>query len=156
MTGILVSKPILVLSVRKIEDGFTVEVQSEFGGKNELFRKTLPEAIETMKTVEDEFQIMEEEDERLNIDIIMTGSARQREDRMEMLLYTVKTIEEKDEMIAPDTLFSAFSAKVKIERKDFDFLTNQMLKEGLLYSPKPGFLKRTTVDLTNALFELIS
>jgi DNA replicative helicase MCM subunit Mcm2 (Cdc46/Mcm family) len=81
----------------------------------------------------------------MDIDIIMTGKSRNQNDRMQIILGTVRDLEKKVDVVEENELIKILSTKVEVSETEARALIQQMLKEGLLYQPKPGHVKRTTV-----------
>ena len=82
---------------------------------------------------------------KMDIDIIMTGKSRNQNDRMQIILSTVRDLEKKVDVVEENELIKQVSTKVEVSETEARTLIQQMLKEGLLYQPKPGHVKRTTV-----------
>jgi len=82
---------------------------------------------------------------KMDIDIIMTGKSRNQNDRMQIILGTVRDLEKKADVVEENELIKILSTKVEVSEPEARALIQQMLKEGLLYQPKPGHVKRTTV-----------
>jgi replicative DNA helicase Mcm len=82
---------------------------------------------------------------KMDIDILMTGKSRNQNDRMQIILSTVKDMERQVDVVEETELIKAVSTKVEVSESDARSLIQQMLKEGLLYQPKPGHVKRTAV-----------
>lgn len=82
---------------------------------------------------------------KMDIDIIMTGKSRNQNDRMQIILSTVREMEKQVDVVEETELIKTVSTKVEVTETEARSLIQQMLKEGLLYSPKPGHVKRTAV-----------
>ena len=82
---------------------------------------------------------------KMDIDIIMTGKSRSQNDRMQIILGTVRELEKQVDVVEETELIKIVSTKVEVTESEARSLIQQMLREGLLYSPKPGHVKRTAV-----------
>ncbi len=80
---------------------------------------------------------------KMDIDVIMTGKPKSLRDKMQVVLSTFADLEKQLGIVEDSTLFQALSRKVDITSDDARRLVEQLVKEGILYSPKPGHLKRT-------------
>jgi transposase len=54
-------------------------------------------------------------------------------------------MERQVDVVEETELIKVVSTKVEVSESDARSLIQQMLKEGLLYQPKPGHVKRTAV-----------
>jgi len=80
---------------------------------------------------------------KLDIDVIMTGKPKSLRDKMQDVLGTFSDLEKQLGIVEDSTLYKALARKPDISEDDARRLVDQLVKEGILYSPKPGHLKRT-------------
>jgi len=80
---------------------------------------------------------------KIDIDVIMTGKPKSLRDKMQVVLSTFADLEKQLGIVEDSTLFQALSRKVDITDDEARRLVDQLVREGILYSPKPGHLKRT-------------
>jgi len=80
---------------------------------------------------------------KMDIDVIMTGKPKSLRDKMQVVLSTFADLEKQLGIVEDSTLYQALSRKVDITDEDARRLVDQLVKEGILYSPKAGHLKRT-------------
>lgn len=80
---------------------------------------------------------------KIDIDVIMTGKPKSLRDKMQVVLSTFADLEKQLGIVEDSTLYQALSRKVDITDDDARRLVEQLVREGILYSPKPGHLKRT-------------
>jgi len=80
---------------------------------------------------------------KMDIDVIMTGKPKSLRDKMQVVLSTFADLEKQLGIVEDSTLYQALSRKVDVTDEDARRLVDQLVKEGILYSPKPGHLKRT-------------
>ncbi len=81
---------------------------------------------------------------KIDIDVIMTGKSKSLRDIMQIIRTTVSELEEKDGLAEEDKVVTQLLEDVGYKEEDVRRGLDQLRKEGLLYSPKPGFLKRTS------------
>ena len=62
---------------------------------------------------------------------------------MKVVLNTAADIEKQLSIIEESLLFQAISRKTDITDDEYHRLVDQLIKEGVLYSPKPDHLKLT-------------
>jgi replicative DNA helicase Mcm len=80
---------------------------------------------------------------KIDIDVIMTGKPKSLRDKMQEVLSTFAELEKQLGIVEDSTLYKALTRKPDISEDDARRLVDQLVKEGILYSPKPGHLKRT-------------
>ena len=80
---------------------------------------------------------------KIDIDVIMTGKPKSLRDKMQEVLSTFAELEKQLGIVEDSTLYQALTRKPDISEDDARRLVDQLVKEGILYSPKPGHLKRT-------------
>ena len=80
---------------------------------------------------------------KIDIDVIMTGKPKSLRDKMQEVLSTFADLEKQLGIVEDSTLYQALTRKPDISEDDARRLVDQLVKEGILYSPKPGHLKRT-------------
>src|SRR5437879_2586478 len=79
----------------------------------------------------------------MDIDVIMTGKPRSLRDSFQRVIETVAEMERETGTLEETVLIAALVDKEKMEEREARRLIGQLIKEGILYSPKPGRLKRT-------------
>jgi len=82
---------------------------------------------------------------KMDIDVIMTGRPKSQRDKMRAIISLVATLEKDTGSVEENTLYQELSTKHEIEEGQAKVLINQLIKEGVLYSPKPGYVRRTSV-----------
>jgi len=80
---------------------------------------------------------------KMDIDVIMTGKPKSLRDKMQVVLSTFADLEKQLGIVEDSTLYQALSRKVDITDDEARRLVDQLIREGIIYSPKPGHLKRT-------------
>jgi len=81
---------------------------------------------------------------KTDIDIIMTGKSKSLRDAMTLVRSAISELEKETGTVEEAKLYSTLSEKSGIEDDVAKKVVSQLLKEGLIYSPKPGHLKRTS------------
>jgi len=79
----------------------------------------------------------------MDIDVIMTGKPRSLRDSFQRVIEAVAEMERETGTVEETVLIAALVDKEKMEEREARRLIGQLIKEGILYSPKPGRLKRT-------------
>jgi replicative DNA helicase Mcm len=80
---------------------------------------------------------------RVDIDTIMTGKPKSLRDRMQTILSTVAAMERETGTVQESKLYEELLKTAGLSEGEVQTLVNQLIRDGILYSPKPGQLKRT-------------
>jgi replicative DNA helicase Mcm len=80
---------------------------------------------------------------KMDIDIIMTGKPKSMRDRLQTILSTLMELERETGMVERTTLLNELEDKYKVSRGEAERLIGQLLREGTLYEPREGYLKKT-------------
>jgi len=80
---------------------------------------------------------------RMDIDVIMTGKPKSLRDRMQSILSTVAALERETGSVQESKLYEELSKRAELSEAEARTLVGQLIRDGILYSPKPGHLKRT-------------
>jgi len=80
---------------------------------------------------------------KIDIDIIMTGKPKSMRDRLQIILSALIEMEKETGMVERVALFDELETKFKIPKGEADRLIGQLLREGTIYEPREGYLKKT-------------
>jgi replicative DNA helicase Mcm len=80
---------------------------------------------------------------RVDIDVIMTGKPKSLRDRMQAILSTVAAMERETGTVQESKLYEELLKTAGVSETEVQTLVGQLIRDGILYSPKPGHLKRT-------------
>jgi len=80
---------------------------------------------------------------KMDIDIIMTGTPKGVRDRLQLILAVIVEAEKAGEMIHDEDLYQRLQQEYGLARVESSRLLEQLVREGLVYSPKPGYYKKT-------------
>ncbi len=81
---------------------------------------------------------------KTDIDIIMTGKSKSLRDAMALVRTAIADLEKATGTVEESELYKTLSEKSGTDEDLAKKVVSQLLKEGLIYSPKPGHLKRTS------------
>ena len=79
---------------------------------------------------------------KYDIDIIMTGKPKSVRDKLGSILSTIVEMEKATGMVREEDLYDRLQKDFKIDRIEASKLVNQLTKEGTIYSPTQGHLKK--------------
>jgi replicative DNA helicase Mcm len=80
---------------------------------------------------------------KMDIDIIMTGKPKSLRDKLKVILDAILDMERQTGMVEKKALLEFLETKHSITAPEAERLVGQLFKEGTIYSPKEGFLKKT-------------
>ena len=80
---------------------------------------------------------------KLDIDTIMTGKPKSLRDKLHTVLDTIIQMEKETGMAEKEAVLDELETSHKISRAEAERLLNRLLREGTIYSPREGYLKRT-------------
>lgn len=80
---------------------------------------------------------------KIDIDLIMTGKPKSLRDKLQTVLSTIIEMERETGMVEKVALLDELEAKYKVSPVEADRLIGQLLREGTIYAPREGYLKKT-------------
>ncbi len=80
---------------------------------------------------------------KVDIDIIMTGRPKSIRDRLHIVLSTLMDMEKQTGIVERDAFVSELETKHKIPKGEIERMISQLLREGTIYEPREGCLKKT-------------
>jgi replicative DNA helicase Mcm len=80
---------------------------------------------------------------KMDIDIIMTGKPKSMRDRLQTVLSTLMALEKETGIVEKTVLLTELDEKYKVSRGEAERLIGQLLREGTIYEPREGYLKKT-------------
>jgi len=79
----------------------------------------------------------------MDIDVIMTGKPRSQRDILQRIFTILQELERETGNVEETVLVNVVAEKEKIDDRESRRLIGILVRDGMLYSPKPGILKRT-------------
>jgi replicative DNA helicase Mcm len=80
---------------------------------------------------------------KMDIDLIMTGRPKSIRDRLHIVLATLMDMEKVTGIVEKDAFVAELETKQKIPRGEVERMISQLLREGTIYEPREGCLKKT-------------
>jgi len=80
---------------------------------------------------------------KVDIDIIMTGKPKSIRDRYHIVLSVLIDMEKQTGIVERDTFVTELETNHKIPRGEIERMISQLLREGTIYEPREGCLKKT-------------
>jgi replicative DNA helicase Mcm len=81
--------------------------------------------------------------DRVDIDIIMTGRPKSVRDRLHVVLSVLMGMEKETGMVEKSALITELEETHNIPRTETERMISQLLREGTIYEPREGSLKKT-------------
>ena len=80
---------------------------------------------------------------KMDIDVIMTGKPKSLRDKLKVILDSILDMSKETGMVEKKALMELLETKHSISEAEAERLLGQLFKEGTIYSPREGFLKKT-------------
>jgi replicative DNA helicase Mcm len=80
---------------------------------------------------------------KMDIDLIMTGRPKSIRDRLHVILSVLMDMEKVTGIVEKDAFVNELETKHKIPRGEIERMIGQLLREGTIYEPREGCLKKT-------------
>ena len=80
---------------------------------------------------------------KMDIDVIMTGKPRSLVDRMKDVLDLIAELEKEKGFVEESALYKALGERKGMSEEQARTIVNRLLREGVVYSPEDGKIKRT-------------
>ena len=80
---------------------------------------------------------------KMDIDIIMTGKPKSVRDRLQIILSVLIKMEKETGIVERGALVNQLEVEYKIPRSEIERMIGQLLREGTIYEPREGCLKKT-------------
>ncbi|HLE75722.1 MAG TPA: minichromosome maintenance protein MCM [Candidatus Bathyarchaeia archaeon] len=80
---------------------------------------------------------------KMDIDLIMTGRPKSVRDRMQIIISVLMGMEKETGIVEKAALLNELESKHQIPRGEVERMIGQLLREGTIYEPREGCLKKT-------------
>jgi len=120
----------------------TAEARARVALRKEVLAEDAEAAVAIMKRSLEEVGI-DLSSYKIDIDIIMTGKPKSVRDRLQVVLSTLMEMEKETGVVERAALLAELEKRFKIPLGDADRLVGQLLREGTIYEPREGYLKKT-------------
>lgn len=133
----------IAITARQLESLVRLaEARARAALRKEVLAEDAEAAIAIMKKSLEEVGI-DVSSGKIDIDSIMTGKPKSVRDKLQLILTLIMELEKETGMVEKKALIDQLQTKHDIPPKDAERLINQLIKEGTLYSPREGYLKKT-------------
>ncbi len=118
------------------------EARARVACRKEILAEDAEAAIAIMRRSLEEVGI-DVTSRKIDIDIIMTGKPKSVRDKLHVLLSAIVDMERETGMVEKSTLLEKLEREYEITIPEAERLLGQLIKEGTVYSPRNGYLKKT-------------
>ena len=133
----------VAITARQLESLVRIaEARARVALKKEVSAEDAEAAITIMKRSLEEVGI-DLSSYKMDIDIIMTGKPKSMRDRMQIIISVLMEMEKVTGIVEKAALLSELESKHKIPRSETERMIGQLLREGTIYEPREGYLKKT-------------
>jgi len=133
----------ITITARQLESLVRIaEARARAALRKEVTAEDAEAAIAIMKKSLEEVG-MDVASHKLDIDTVMTGKPKSLRDKLHTVLNTIIQMERETGMVEREILLDELETTQQISRVEAERLINRLLKEGTIYSPREGYIKRT-------------
>jgi replicative DNA helicase Mcm len=133
----------VAITARQLESLVRIaEARARIALREKVTLEDADQAIDIMKISLEQVGI-DMSSQKFDIDIIMTGKPKSLRDRLSIILGLITTMEKETGMVDKELLIERLQTEYDIKSGEAERLIGQMLKEGTLFAPRDGFLKKT-------------
>lgn len=118
------------------------EARARMACRKEILAEDAEAAIAIMRRSLEEVGI-DVTSRKIDIDIIMTGKPKSLRDKLQVVLSAIFEMERETGMVEKSALLEKLEREYEITIPEAERLLGQLIKEGTVYSPKNGYLKKT-------------
>ncbi|MEM2816590.1 MAG: minichromosome maintenance protein MCM, partial [Candidatus Bathyarchaeia archaeon] len=80
---------------------------------------------------------------KFDIDLIMTGKPKSLRDKLQVVIALITEMERETGLVEKMALLNRLEAEYKLSRNEAERLIAQLQREGTIYEPRDGYLKKT-------------
>jgi replicative DNA helicase Mcm len=133
----------IAITARQLESLVrAAEAKARVALRKEVLAEDAETAIAIMKRSLEEVGI-DVSSRKFDIDIIMTGKPKSVRDKLSVILGLLSSMEKETGMVEKSRLLERIQTEYDIGSSEAERLIGQMLKEGTIFSPRNGYLKKT-------------
>jgi replicative DNA helicase Mcm len=118
------------------------EARARVACRKEILAEDAEAAIAIMRRSLEEVGI-DVTSHKIDIDIIMTGKPKSVRDKLQVVLGALVEMERETGMVEKSALLEKLEREYEIAISEAERFLGQLVKEGTIYSPRNGYLKKT-------------
>ena len=120
----------------------TAEARARLALRKEILAEDAEAAIAIMNRSLEEVGI-DVSSSKFDIDLIMTGKPKSLRDKLQTVLSTIMEMQRETGLVEKIALLDELETKHKISAGEAERLLGQLLREGTVFEPREGYLKKT-------------
>jgi replicative DNA helicase Mcm len=133
----------VAITARQLESLVRVaEARARVALKKEVSAEDAEAAVAIMKRSLEEVGI-DVSSYKMDIDLIMTGKPKSMRDRLHVIISVLMQMEKETGIVEKAALLNEVESKHNIPRGESERMIGQLLREGTIYEPREGCLKKT-------------
>jgi replicative DNA helicase Mcm len=133
----------VAITARQLESLVRIaEARARVALRKEVSAEDAEAAIAIMKRSLEEVGI-DVSSSRMDIDLIMTGKPKSVRDKLHVVLSVLIAMEKETGIVEKAALVSELESKHELPRAETERMVGQLLREGTIYEPREGYLKKT-------------
>ena len=133
----------VAITARQLESLVRIaEARARVSLRKEVLAEDAEAAITIMKRSLEEVGI-DLSSYKMDIDIIMTGKSKSMRDRLQIILSALIEMEKETGLAEKTALLNELETEYKVPKGEAERLIGQLLREGTIYEPREGYLKKT-------------
>jgi replicative DNA helicase Mcm len=133
----------IAITARQLESLVRLaEARARVALRKEILAEDTEAAVAIMKRSLEEVGI-DVSSHKMDIDLIMTGKPKSLRDKLGVVLGAIVALEKETGMVEKKALLEKLETEYDVTGSEAERLIGQLLKEGTIYSPREGYLKKT-------------
>jgi replicative DNA helicase Mcm len=133
----------VAITARQLESLVRIaEARARVALRKEVLAEDAEAAIAIMKRSLEEVGI-DVSSYKMDIDLIMTGKPKSVRDKLHVVLSVLIEMEKETGIVEKAAFVSELESKHEIPRAETERMIGQLLREGTIYEPREGYLKKT-------------
>jgi len=133
----------VAITARQLESLVRIaEARARVALREEVLAEDAEQAISIMTTSLEQVGI-DVSSNKFDIDILMTGKPKSLRDKLSVILGLISSMEKETGVVDKERLVERLQTEFDIMAGEAERLIGQMLKEGTLFAPRDGFIKKT-------------
>ena len=133
----------VAITARQLESLIRLtEAKARLALRKEILKEDAESAIALMKKSLEEVGI-DLTSYKMDIDLIMTGKPKSLRDRLHVVLSTLIELEKETGIVERTVLLNELEIRSQIPKSEAERLIGQLQREGTIYEPREGYLKKT-------------
>ena len=133
----------IAITARQLESLVRIaEARARAALRKEVLAEDAEAAIAIMRRSLEEVGI-DVSTKKMDIDIIMTGKPKSLRDKLQVVLREIIDMEKETGMVEKRVLLEKLEKDYDIRRAEAERLIGQLIRDGTIYEPREGFIKKT-------------